>query len=343
MPAYNAEATVERALESVLDQTLRALEVIVIDDGSTDGTAEILSKMAANDARLRVIRRENGGAASARNEAIPLARGKYLYFADADDWLNNDMLERMAALAQAHSLELAICGFTIRTQIKDGREHICMLCAEDRVYPSRQAFREDAYRLFDLNLLYTPWNKLFLADYVRREKLSFPPTFWDDFPFNLAAIRDIERVGVLGAPLYHFTRAREESETAKYRKDMYQKREEEHAWMLDLYQHWNLFDDNSYEMIYRRYIERVIGCIENVVNPANTLRPAEKMALIRSMLENEQVALALKLAQPRSAFMKLMLIPLRMKSAFFCYLEGVTISRVKQRNRRLFAALKANR
>jgi glycosyltransferase EpsJ len=343
VPVYNAKDTLDRMMRSVLGQTLRAIEVIAVDDGSRDASGAMLDEYARRDARVLAVHRENGGAASARNDAIRRARGKYLYFADADDWLETDMLARMADLADAHDLQLTISGFYIRTGGHGGREHICVRAAEDRVYETRCAFREDAYRLFDLNLLYPPWNKLYRTDYVRARGFSFPDTFWDDFPFNLAVLRDIERVGVMSAPLYHFTRAREDSETAKYRKDMYQKREEEHAWMLDLYAHWGLLEDPALEMIYRRYIERIIGCIENAVNTSDALTIREKLRAIRSILDGEQVAPALKYAHPRSPYMKLMLIPLRIRSAHLCYLEGATIARVKANNARLFAALKANR
>ena len=113
------------------------------------------------------------------------------------------------------------------------------------VYPSQQLFRENAHKLFDKNLLYTPWNKLFSAQYIKENHLYFPNTFWDDFPFNLSVVRDVERVSVLEQKYYHFIRKRAESETAKYRSDMYQKREEENGWMRDLYDHWGIHSDLS--------------------------------------------------------------------------------------------------
>lgn len=343
IPVYNAENTLSRMMDSVLRQTLRDIEVIAVDDGSVDKSGEILDQYARSDARVRVIHRENGGAARARNEAMKLARGAYLYFADADDWLDETMLHDMTSFARKHNLQLTICGFYIRTHVGEGREHFVERASDERVYEAQRAFREDAYRLFDLNLLYPPWNKLYQAAYIRENRCEFPETFWDDFPFNLGVLRDVERVGVLRAPLYHFTRARGDSETAQYREGMYQKREEEHGWMLDLYEYWNIRDEDSFEMIYRRYIERVIGCIENAVSAENTLKPREKLKAIREILSNGQVELALKHARPRSVYMKLMLIPLRMRSSFLCYLEGLTISRVKSKNSHLFAALKANR
>ena len=105
---------------------------------------------------------------------------------------------------------------------------------KDKIYKTQAEFRADAHNLCDRNLLYTPWNKLFSGDYIRDNKLYFPQTFWDDFPFNLYVVRDVERVGVTSKQYYHFIRQRAESETAKYRSDMYEKREEENEWMREM-------------------------------------------------------------------------------------------------------------
>ena len=197
--------------------------------------------------------------------------------------------------------------------------------------------------MFDLNLLYTPWNKLYSAKYINDHNLRFSNTFWDDFPFNLSVIRDVERVGVTSKKYYHFMRARAESETTKYRSDMYEKREEEHQWMLDLYKHWQIKDYKSMEMIHRRYIERVVGCIENVTTPNCTLSTAEKKAEIHKILNNPNVARALRMAQPRSSYMKLMLKPIKWKNVNLAYMEGKFISSIKQKNVKMFASLKAKR
>mgnify|MGYP004500820949 FL=1 len=113
--------------------------------------------------------------------------------------------------------------------------------------------------------------------------------------------------------------------------------------MLDLYQYWQIKDYNSMEMIHRRYIERVIGCIENVTTPNCTLSTAEKKAEIRQILSNPNVTRALRMAQPRSTYMKLMLKPVKWRSATLAYWEGKLISVVKGKNVKLFAALKAKR
>lgn len=343
MPVYNVENYIGKCIESLQKQTLTEWELIAVDDGSPDNSGAICDEYAKKDSRITVIHKENGGAPSARNTAIPKARGEYLYFVDSDDWAEPTMFEDMYNSAKKNNAQLVVAGFFIDTYHSDTEFYTQKQALPTQEFKSQREFREYAHKMFDKNLLYTPWNKLFERKYIMDNNIRFKNTFWDDFPFNLDIVRDVERVVLLEDCYYHFMRARADSETAKYRSDMYEKREEEHGWMLDLYKYWNVTSEDSREMIYRRYIERVIGCIENVTNSACTLTFREKMQEINDMITSEQVRKALKIAKPNSLVMKIMLIPIKLKFTFLTYLEGTFISKVKSGNVKLFAKLKANR
>lgn len=345
MPAYNVDRYVRRAVESIQNQSLGDFELLVVDDGSTDRTGQILDAIAERDIRVTVFHTPNGGAPAARNYALDRARGQYVLFFDADDWTEPTMLEDMYEFSTKNHLELAISGFYIDTYYGGAEQHNTELkaCA-DSVYATQQEFRSDAWQLFDANQLYSPWNKLFLRERIEELGLRFRPTFWDDFPYVLDFIRDVERVGVMSRPYYHFIRQRGESETARWRPDMYAKREEEHGWMLDIYRHWGLDGDPaSMEMVQRRYIERLVGCIENVCNPQCTLGEKEKLAQIREMICSERARLAVVLARPRTKMMRAMIAPIKAQNVRLCYREGRFISFVKRHSTRLFSTLKANR
>ena len=343
MPVYKVEQYVARAIESILSQTLKEFEFLIVDDGTPDRSGEICDEYARKDSRIRVFHKENGGAPSARNMAMDIARGKYMYFMDSDDWAEPAMLEELYSLAEENRAQLVVSGFYIDTYYNDSEYYTQDQKLPARVFGSQQDFREYAYEMFDQNLLYPPWNKLFLSEYLIANHLKFPNTFMDDFPFVLSVIRDVERVVLTDRQYYHFIRARAESETAKYRADLYEKREEEHSWMLDLYAHWGVHDEKSEEMLQRRYIERVIGCVENVTNPSCTLSAKEKKEKIRAMIKSERALHAVRTARPRSTYMKLMLIPIRSGSVGLTYLEGKVISSVKSKDTKLFAKLKAGR
>lgn len=343
MPVYKVEDYVAKAIESIEKQTLKEWEFLIVDDGTPDCSGEICDEYAEKDSRIHVIHKENGGAPSARNVAIDIAQGEYMYFMDSDDWAEPKMLEEMYALAKKNNSQLVVAGFYIDTYYDKENCITEKIFVDEAVYDNAVDFRKNAYKYFDRNMLYTPWNKLYETEYIRKNNLKFPQTLWDDFPFNISVVKNVERVTVSTNAYYHFIRARAESETAAYRANMYEKREEEHGWMVDLYKTWEIYDEKSKEMIARRYIERFVGCVENLTNPNCDLKYREKREKVKMMLGKKRVDQTLVLAVPRSIYMKLMLIPIKMKNVTLTLLEAQMITFVKTRNTKLFAKLKAGR
>ena len=343
MPVYKVEEYVGKAIESIQAQTLTDWEFLIVDDGTPDKSGEICDEYAKNDKRIQVIHKENGGAPSARNLAIDMATGEYMYFLDSDDWAEETMLEDMYNLAKRDNAQLVVAGFYIDTYCGEEGYITDDYAVEDAVYSDKESFRKNAYKLFDKNLLYTPWNKLYESKYILENKLYFPTTFWDDFPFNVSIVKNVERVTVTSKQYYHFLRARTESETAAYRPGMYEKREEEHGWMLGLYREWNVKDEASKEMIARRYVERFVGCVENITNPKCEMTKSEKKQEIKKMLANPNLTKMLKVAKPRSVYMRMLLIPIKWKNVELTYLEAKTITYVKTKNTKLFTKLKVGR
>ena len=106
VPVYNAEPYLETCLNSLLEQTCRDTEIILVDDGSTDNSGRMCDSYAKKDARVRVLHKENGGASSARNAGLCAATGDYVYFLDSDDRIVPELLEKLLASAEEHQSEL---------------------------------------------------------------------------------------------------------------------------------------------------------------------------------------------------------------------------------------------
>lgn len=116
IPVYNNEKYVEECVRSVQNQTFEDLEILVINDGSTDGSGEILERLLREDRRIRLFRQENKGAGAARNKGLDTASGRYLVFVDGDDWIAPDYIEKLYAAAEERESEMVICGFTCVTE-----------------------------------------------------------------------------------------------------------------------------------------------------------------------------------------------------------------------------------
>lgn len=343
IPVYNVERWLSRAVKSLQAQTFSDFEIFLVDDGSTDASGALCDKLAAEDARIHVIHQANAGAAAARNTAIDQAKGTYLYFMDGDDWCDADMLAALYETATKNDLDLVVTGFYIETYYRDDKFYQEKRNAPDRIFASQEEFRRAAHELFDAQLLYAPWNKLYRRSYLLDKAIRFPGTFWDDLPFNLDVMREVERVGTIDGHFYHFLRARAESENTRYRSDMYEKREEEHRWLQELYAGWGIDSPEIQEFLARRYAERLVGCVENVTNKNCTLSNREKRQEIAKMITTPQARDALAKTKSGTFMMKVLFVPYRLQNVTLTMWESRFISFVKQYSTNLFARLKANR
>ena len=142
VPVYNIKEYLPRCVSSILSQTYRNLELILVDDGSTDGTGALCDELAARDERVHVFHKENGGSSSARNLGITKAKGEYLGFVDSDDYISADMYERLVQGILKSSAGIAQIG---RDEVDaEGRKlpNICEPPAEDIFIPSAEFMKE---------------------------------------------------------------------------------------------------------------------------------------------------------------------------------------------------------
>lgn len=119
IPVYNLELYIQRCLDSVIEQTYKDLEIIVVNDGSKDHSLEIIKKYACKDTRIKVIDKENGGVTSCRNIGIKQAQGEYLFFLDGDDWLERETLERLCQCAKEKSADIVLGNVYFSSDTKD--------------------------------------------------------------------------------------------------------------------------------------------------------------------------------------------------------------------------------
>ena len=110
IPVYNSEKFLKKCLDSIINQTLNDIEIICIDDGSTDKSLRILNNFADKDNRITIINQKNSGPSAARNKGIENAKGEYIGFVDSDDWIDLDFYEKLYNSAKKHDADVAVCG-----------------------------------------------------------------------------------------------------------------------------------------------------------------------------------------------------------------------------------------
>ena len=166
IPVYNVEKFLPRCVSSIFNQRFANYELLLIDDGSTDGSGEICDGFASRDSRVRVFHKPNGGAASARNYGLERARGEYLAFIDADDYIGPDYLSLLSEMIRSERADVAVV-----TARETAREECFFLKSDDsrRVLEGNSAFKETVWgRFFGV----APWGKLFRKEIF--EAIRFP-------------------------------------------------------------------------------------------------------------------------------------------------------------------------
>ena len=204
IPIYNAEDTIRACLDSLIAQTLGHIEILCIDDGSTDGTWAILKEYEARDPRIFLLHQPNAGAGAARNRGLSAARGKYLSFLDADDFFDKDMLRQAFMKAEALGADMVVYGSDRYNQETGEYERVAHAMKKAFIPP---------YEPFDMrslagNVFKTfvgwPWDKLFRRDFVLRCGLSFQEIRTsNDLYFVFGALVMAGRIGVIPDVLVH--------------------------------------------------------------------------------------------------------------------------------------------
>lgn len=205
VPVHNAEKYLEQCLNSILGQTLKDIEVICVNDKSTDGSAAILDSYAANEPRLRVLQSPGLEAGGARNIGLESAQGKYLSFLDADDFFEPDMLESAVAKAEEDQSDIVVYGsWLYDTMRQANRQAKWMLNTE--CLPEGRPFApsEIADCLFNVFGNYT-WNKLFRTSLVREKGVLFQEiSRTNDLFFTCTALTQADLISVIDKIFVHY-------------------------------------------------------------------------------------------------------------------------------------------
>lgn len=212
VPVYNVAGYLRACLDSLLAQTRPIDEILLIDDGSTDACPSILSEYAATHPSLRVIRRENGGLAAARNTGLDAASGEWLGFVDSDDWVLPTMFERLLALANDHALDIALCNSLYHFEGRRADEPV--YTDSPRCGPlSGQDWLK--YKLGNRSLLHMVWMHLYRRDFIERHRLRFPSGLvHEDVVWTTRALMLASRVAYDDTPLYVYRKPLRRAESA---------------------------------------------------------------------------------------------------------------------------------
>lgn len=204
IPAYNVEEYIDECLLSVKCQTLKEIEVIIVDDGSTDLTGKIADKYAETDQRFRVVHQPNKGLTQSRNVGLALARGKYVGFVDGDDYVSKDAFEQLFSRAEAYSADIVL-GSVLYTYEDGTSQRVGNRSAAFQSHSGTMEGKE-CFKLLMKTGCYIPmvWSNLYRLEFIQQNQLHFEATFHEDEYFMPYALFFAKKVIDINTDFYFY-------------------------------------------------------------------------------------------------------------------------------------------
>lgn len=209
IPVYNASGTISTIVSSILNQTFQDFELILVDDGSTDSTLNVLRGLKKRDQRIVLRSKKNGGPSSARNDGLSKAHGKYVLFFDADDDIDQRMLELMVRTIGIEKSDLVVSGWQIDLTVnkKPVKAYKTISPKKTQITGDQSELKKHVLRsIGNEGLLYNLWNKMFKMDIINEHDLRFREDirFGEDLIFSFHYLNHVARISITPEPLYHY-------------------------------------------------------------------------------------------------------------------------------------------
>ncbi|WP_078545742.1 glycosyltransferase [Litchfieldia alkalitelluris] len=301
VPIYNVEKYISRCFSSLMSQTLKDIEIIAVNDGSTDRSLSILKILAEKDRRIKIIDKNNGGVSSARNEGLRNASGAYIGFVDPDDWVDSRMYESLSQIAEEEKADIVMCSyirefgthskekdFNLPEKVTFNNEEVKSKILRRLVGPINEEIAKPEF----LDAWGTVWSKIYKSEIIQNNHLTFKDLQEigsnEDSLFNIEAVYHAKSFVFVNEPFYHYWRANNQSETSGYKPNLMDK------WFM-LYQYIENFLDQHrlekefYVALNNRICINTLGLGLNTISQHNKSSTRIKMKKIEEFLNNQRI------------------------------------------------------
>lgn len=294
VPVYNVERYLEQCLGSLIHQSYSNIEIICINDGSTDNSSSILNKYSSIDSRIVVSNQINSGVSGARNKGIKIATGDYLMFVDSDDWIDSETCEVCLNRLISHNADVALFTYLTERNNKSIKKNIF---SEDKLF-NEDTVSQLHRRMVGLNnseltnpenadALVPVWMKIYKMEIIRKKDIRFIDLSnigtSEDALFNLEYFHNIKRAIYINEPYYHYRRDNNESITTKYKSDLFEKWNNLFNY-FERYIKENKLGNEYLEALNNRIALSIIGLGLNEIN--SNKRPAEIIIKIKKIISS---------------------------------------------------------
>lgn len=346
MPVYGVEKHLKQAVESVLEQTYKNFEIILVDDASPDKCPEICEEYAKNYSNVRCVHHEqNMGLSAARNTGLSCAGGEYVTFMDSDDYIDVDLLERVEISLRENPADCVVFGVREEYFNKDGRlskVYELKFGNEERISSQTQV-RSTVIKLEEKTFLGYAWNKFYKTDCIRSENLTFENvTLIEDIVFNISFFENINSLNILNLAPYHYMKRIDGSLTNKFVKDYYMLHRRRVEMILELYYGWDMCSEEIRRSLGNIYARYIYSAIQRNCDKRSGMDGKSRREFLKSVFADEMF----KELSPyinASGYAGIIYGALRRQQAGLCLLFARIIYIVKEKMPVVFAGAKQTR
>ena len=192
VPVYNVEKYLQRCIDSIVNQSYKNLEIIIVDDGSTDSSGKLCDEISKTDKRIKVIHQQNQGLGAARNSGLKIATGEFISFIDSDDWVEPEMIAAMVRFAHQESLDVVECAIIRSTDLEDTSIENINFVIESR---------EQALERIIKDAKFSVWRRVYTSKILKG--MSFMENkIYEDVPFTTDVLNKVDQIGYIDYPFY---------------------------------------------------------------------------------------------------------------------------------------------
>lgn len=312
VPVYNVEKYLNRCVDSLVRQTYRQLEIILVDDGSWDDSGNLCDEWKKKDDRIKVIHKKNGGLASARNAGLEYAQGEFICFVDSDDWVDVQYVQKQYEALVKNQVDVVVCSHSIEFVNDCISKPIVFL--QEEIFDKNQMAR-GIYLLEETDVFNTVWNKMYSRNSIENLLFELNSEPGEDLLFNVECFIRINRMMVLPDVLYFYMRQDEMTLTSKYKQGLYELSQKFNCIQRKLYEFYDMVDTQYFSTYKKAYIYRVFTCIPNMYRKNSNMTVQQRRAIFEKMKMDIELATYLKEEMIDDIHIKYMKKMLNAKSA----------------------------
>ena len=317
IPTYNVERQLPRCVDSIINQSLREIEIILVDDGSPDKCPQICDEYKERDSRIKVIHKTNGGLSDARNAGLNLATGEYILFLDSDDWIDEIMLERLYYRASTDFSDVVVCSYIIdysNNNFSIKKELSTFVRYTDNI-------AEAIYNLDLDGMFNVVWNKLYRYDLLKENNLYFEldGVPGEDLLFNCATFEKVKRVSFENKILHHYMREDEDTLVHTYKSNLYSQVQRFNRARKTLYDFYNMISVEETTCYADSYVGYIFSCVPNLFRKNCDLSRKEKISFLGKILNNEELQYYMRTANKKGPYEKIFYAMIKSRNSIFMY------------------------